>query len=501
MLITDESKMHEFADDRRVWQGIPGIVITASNRRFICFYSGRSGETFGNYALVMKSDGGDSFGKAPIAAAYSGERARCFDPVLWIDPLQRLWFIWNVQPSGEVWGAICEQPDADELKWSDEFRIGYGVMMNKPTVLSTGEWLFPISIWDRKFHSVYRMNSGEESRLSPMAYVYKSSDNGECFNRMGGIAIKDRSFDEHMVLELKNDALAMFIRTTYGIGVSYSYDRGERWSNGEDSGLGGPCSRFHISRLRSGRILLINHHRFTGRNNLTALLSEDDGKTFPYSLLLDERSSVSYPDAVEDTEGNIHIIYDRERGGKSLERCYASAREILTARVTEEDIISGWLISEGSYLARVENKLGGLSPEVDVSMIFEDPITDKDLAAELIKGDKEHILPRIFSKYPLNCEGIRFNDARKLDGAISEFIESGSSSVELLERILALVRAPRGQNDCTPPIVESIIDYIKENISEDFSVSRLAEKMNISVYYMTHVFKTATGITITEYRT
>ena len=44
---------------------------------------------------------------------------------------------------------------------------------------------------------------------------------------------------------------------------------------------------------------MINHKDFTGRNNLTAFLSEDGGKTWPYTLLLDARSGVSYPDVIE----------------------------------------------------------------------------------------------------------------------------------------------------------------------------------------------------------
>ena len=60
---------------------------------------------------------------------------------------------------------------------------------------------------------------------------------------------------------------------------------------------------------------IINHNDFKGRNNLTAFISEDDGETWPYSLLLDRRNNVSYPDVKEDENGNIYVIYDRERGG------------------------------------------------------------------------------------------------------------------------------------------------------------------------------------------
>ena len=82
----------------------------------------------------------------------------------------------------------------------------------------------------------------------------------------------NRSFDEHMILEMQDKSLSMFVRIDYGIGVSYSYDGGRSRSKGHYSALGGPSSRFFIRRLKSGRVLLINHYNFTCRNNLTALL-------------------------------------------------------------------------------------------------------------------------------------------------------------------------------------------------------------------------------------
>ena len=93
---------------------------------------------------------------------------------------------------------------------------------------------------------------------------------------------------------------------------------------------------------------------------MTALISDDDGKTWCAQLLLDERSDVSYPDVKEAEDGYIYITYDRERGAykHSMDEVYACAREILVARVTEEDILAGQVQDTGSYLKRVVSKLG-----------------------------------------------------------------------------------------------------------------------------------------------
>ena len=162
-----------------------------------------------------------------------------------------------------------------------------------------------------------------------------------------------------MLLEKRDGSIEMYVRASCGICKSVSTDGGRSWSNGADSGLGGPNSRFFIRRLQSGRILLVNHHKYTGRNNLTAFLSDDDGLTWPHRLLLDGRSDVSYPDGVQTADGVIHIVYDRERGGYKacMEDALACAREVLTAHITEEDILAGALVTPGSCLQQIASKL------------------------------------------------------------------------------------------------------------------------------------------------
>lgn len=361
MLITNKEELKKYDTFHRLWQGIPGIEVTKKGRIFITFYSGGTREQINNFVALLKSDDGIHFGE-PIAVTFK-ENFRCFDPCLWIDPLGRLWFIWSFAPENAVYAVICDDPDADELVWSEVRKIGNDVMMNKPTVLSTGEWHFPITVWPislDKMNPIYATTDPDRK-----AFVYETIDHGKTFTKLGGSNVPERICDEHMILELKDSTLAMFVRTTYGIGVSYSYDRGKTWTEGEDSGLKGPNSRFHIKRLKSGRILLINHYNFNGRNNLTAMLSEDDGKTWPYKILLDERDNVSYPDAVEHDDGYLYITYDRERGAfrYSLDKVYEDAREILIAKITEEDIISGKLVSPDSKLKFVISKLGKYAEE------------------------------------------------------------------------------------------------------------------------------------------
>ena len=97
-------------------------------------------------------------------------------------------------------------------------------------------------------------------------------------------------------------------------------------------------------------MLLVNHHDFVGRNNLKAMVSDDEGATWKGFLLLDERTPVTYPDMTEDDEGNIYVTYDFGRFDE---------REILMAKITEADILAGEIVSPTSYLKRVVNRATG----------------------------------------------------------------------------------------------------------------------------------------------
>ena len=359
MLITDKKLLQAYGATKRVWQGIPSIAVTKNGRIFSTFYSGGIGEGIGNHVLLLKSDDGIHF-EDPVAVCFK-EAHRCYDPCLWIDPLDRLWLTWSLCPDDGLYGTICEDPDGDELRFTEPFLIGNNVMMNKPTVLSSGAWAFPIAVWNSDAGVRGPLPKEYDSPITPKgSYLYATTDEGKTFEKRGYADVKDRSFDEHQFLELQDGRIRVFVRTIYGIGAADSLDGGYTWGESFDTGYGGPCSRFFIGRLPSGRVLLINHYQYTGRNNLTAMLSEDDGVTFPYKLLLDERDSVSYPDVSFTEDGGIYITYDRERGDskKSLEEACWDAREILYARVTEQDIMAGTLTDEKSFLKRVASKLG-----------------------------------------------------------------------------------------------------------------------------------------------
>ena len=339
-------------------QGIPGIEILPSGRLFATWYGGElDGEGPGNYVvLATSSDRGLSWKEIQAVAPADPASERAFDPALWLDPAGRLWWTWSQSATTKlwnifdgrsgVWAAVCDDPDADAPAWSTPRRIAEGVMMNKPAVLSCGAWAFPTALWGLWPEKVL-----PEYAAISRPNLSVTRDGGKTFELVVGPGIPDRCFDEHMMVERNDGVWQLFVRTHYGIAQAFSDDRGRHWRDVGDSGLGGPNSRFAVRRLKSGRLLLVNHQTsltlpgetcnpWRRRERLTAWLSDDDGASWNGRLMIDERDGVSYPDFTEGGDGFLYCIYDRDRRGRG---------EILLARFTEADVEAGELVTPGSF--------------------------------------------------------------------------------------------------------------------------------------------------------
>jgi len=346
----------EYMDDRRKWQGIPGIERSVGNRFWATWYSGSDGEGAGNYVVLVTSpDGVNNWSDPVLIVEHPSLECRCYDPCLWVDPRGRMWLFWaqsrawNDGRAG-VWAIHCDNPDDANPQWSKPRRLCNGVMMNKPTVLSSGEWCLPAAIWG----SVEPKE--EEYAHERFSNIIVSTDEGESWVRRGGADVPNRAFDEHMIVERKDGTLWMLVRRHDGIGEAVSTNKGVTWIATPEPVIPGPDSRFFIRRLLSGRLILVNNARTDIRSHLTAWISDDEGRSWIGGLLLDKRSGVSYPDGTQSTDGMIYLIYDYRRGDKYA---LGNDREILCAVITEEDIIAGKLVNENSRLIVRVNQATG----------------------------------------------------------------------------------------------------------------------------------------------
>jgi hypothetical protein len=366
--VTPSLPLEKHDSKNRTFQGIPGIVRLPSGRHFATWYGGGPTECRENYAILALADHDGSQWRDPVAVVDPPTpEVRAFDPVLWVSPQGLLYWFWSQSCAGEEDGknqcdgiegvcfSILKNPDAEpeNFQFTPARRIANGVMMNKPSVLSDGVWALPVTSWIGSSFKNPSMNI--EDGWSFLV----SEDEGKTFYSRATVCMNDiedgPSCEEHSFIEHPDGSITCYLRVNAGIAECVSRDRGFSWSKPVISEtVTGPNSRAYFCRLKSGRLLMVNHDcprcqagdpaRRTRRkrDRLTAYLSEDEGRSWPFRLLLDEREA-SYPDAHEDARGNILVVYDR---------CRLNGGYIYYAMIREEDIKAGKLVSPESFLRR-----------------------------------------------------------------------------------------------------------------------------------------------------
>ncbi len=320
-----------------------GIERTPKGRLWACWVAGGDSPK-AHFVLATSDDDGETWSKPRLVIDAHSQNLPMDRSVLvgnlWTDPLGRLWLFFD-QAMGMhdgrngVWASICENPDADQPAWSAPRRIWHGVMLNKPIVLKSGEWLLPLSLDQRPGCGPFKDAFKE---LDPLrgANVFASTDKGATWERRGAARFPDPDWHEHMLVERNDGSLWMLGRTNNGIIQTTSINGGRTWAEPtEPDGIRQPNARFHVRRLASGKLLLVKHgdkiDSHAGRVQLSAWLSVDDGKSWDGGLVIDERPGISYPDGIQAPDGKIYISYDRNR---------ATDGEILMARFTEQDILA-----------------------------------------------------------------------------------------------------------------------------------------------------------------
>ena len=323
----------------RIFQGIPTIERTANGRLWAAWFARDvDGEGCDHVLMVTSDDDGKTW-SPPRLVIDPADDVCAFDPCLWLDPDGMLWLFWaqslgRWDGRGGVWCITSEDSQTRAPTWSAPRRLCDGVMLNKPTVLSSGACLLPVSVWARPADPATPPEHRHDLAAESGANVHAFRDGGQSLAKLGQVRVPQREYDEHSIIERRDGSLWMLVRAPYGMAESGSTDGGMTWSEPGPSPIRHVNSRFCIRRLTSGNLLLITHEPpdLTTRSHLIARLSTDDGKTWQGGLMLDERPGVSYPDATEGPNGIINVIYDYQR---------TQSKQILMARFSEGNVLRG----------------------------------------------------------------------------------------------------------------------------------------------------------------
>ncbi|MBI1784788.1 exo-alpha-sialidase [Candidatus Sumerlaeota bacterium] len=238
--------------------------------------------------------------------------------VIWQAPDGWVWLFYVVR-YGETWSTsrIKAKISYDGAQtWTDPLDLSFeegSMVRNKPIVLMNGEYLLPI------YHETGKNTefTGPDStsrflRFNPKEKKWKPS--GEIKSAKGNI--------QPGAVQIEEKNLIAYCRrggdyepTTIGYIVrAESHDGGFTWSEGKDSPFPNPNAAVEFMKLKNGHLLLIYNNSMNARTPLTAAISTDNDKSWPYKrdIIADPKGDFGYPFAIEGDDGKIHLIFTSE---------------------------------------------------------------------------------------------------------------------------------------------------------------------------------------------
>lgn len=300
---------------------------------YLAYYGG-SGEYADDTAVYgsRKSPGQRSWTRPEVIS--DTPKGRAGNPVIWQGPDGVVW-LFHVVRGGDTWSSsrIRARTSPDGARtWSASFEVAAeeGMMVRaRPLALEGGDFLLPV------YHETGqdRERVGADTSSLFLRYNTKSGQ-WTATNR-----IRSRSGNlQPAVVRITEDYLVCYCRRGGGYGPvtdgylvrSESRDGGQTWSDGRDSIFPNPNSAVDFIRLRNGHLLLVYNHSMTERTPLTAAISTDGDRTYPYRKnLVSGPDSYAYPTAVQTRDGKIHVVFT------------SSERTVINHAVFEQRAITG----------------------------------------------------------------------------------------------------------------------------------------------------------------
>ncbi|PJJ11106.1 BNR repeat protein [Flavobacterium sp. 1] len=345
-ILQNQSDNPKFLLSTRKWQGVPSIGKDKFGNLYVAFLAGSCpGECDLNYLTVSVSrDNGISWSDNKLILSVTPEDSTKMNEANFFnDKFGNLYMYWGkyVKKKGvKEWtiswySKIDLSDDGTKINYTPPRRIAEGIMLNKLFYSDISDQvIFPIARWyegDPELHRpfIYKANYGAKSLTN--------------FTKVGAIPVpvSVSGIYEHMIVQLKDNTYLGMIRTKDGIYYSKSSD-GNVWEDSKRFTAVGATtySRFYLGKLNSGRLILIFNNDYL-RSKMTVCLSEDDGVTWPYKVVIDnykvlvntdtgDYHGVSYPDMIETSPGLLNIVYDRLR---------APEGNIIFVKILEDDIL------------------------------------------------------------------------------------------------------------------------------------------------------------------
>ena len=319
---------------KRSYDAVPSIEISQNNELYAAWFGSAIGgiaEGNGNFIIVAYSpDQGLTWTKNKFYIAPKYKEDRYWAPSFFKDAENNIILCFSAltrtSDNGRsgIWATkLNYDKSGDSIAYTQPtFFLNEILMVNKPLILKDkNEIVFSPVIYGKEGRGIhfYKSNYTMFEDLQPQLISAIPSS-------------ADFEYSEPTCIELDTTNYLTILRTKSGL-YSSSSSNLINWSAPQPYTAVNPTTstKSNIVRLRSNALLLTVNLSKTARINITSFLSNDNGQTWQYNMLIDRRDQVSYPDVAQDSDGNIYTIYDWNR---------STDRNIIIAKYTEQDIIN-----------------------------------------------------------------------------------------------------------------------------------------------------------------
>ena len=338
--------------------GMPSVAVTNGGRIYTIYMTGADGEYQMKNSGVLKysDDNGKTWSNLFVIDTWNSQKINSTKQIvasdfeLKVDPNTNVLYVtYTTRPNAngvvpmdtQTWMFTVSNPDSqdmseDVLDISKHWNTELGYVRNGFTVLKNGDFIIV----------------PDETKQSAKSPVYISKDKGQTWDVLGQIYMPQAtSFDESVIVERKDGSLMCFACTQTGfLCTSSSYDGGKTWSVGKLTDIPNPTSRFAVTCLASGNLVMVSNNNSSNRIGMVVSISKDNGNTWEDKICLFD-GYASYPTvALDQSTGKerIHIVFDdgryyygQWRTGVEEGTKYEYYAGIYHDILTEEEILAG----------------------------------------------------------------------------------------------------------------------------------------------------------------
>jgi predicted neuraminidase len=281
-------------------------ITQAPNGDLLCLWYGGSYESADDQKLFLSKRGKDGAAWSTPEVIVEGSPLH--------PPGNAVIFRTNEDRVGILWGRMdASRPIRRGAGWSDcmlmyrysedngetwsadrELTEFYGMLpRNLPIALENGEVAVP-------------MTAGGHAA----GVLLITDDGGDTWRASGAI---DKG-SQPTVVRRDDGSLLALLRSNPKVLKSVSTDSGASWSPAEPTELNCPGSGVAMTKLKSGRILVVHNDSPSERTPLSMHWSDDGGETWEGPMVLEANpGEYSYPCVMQTEDGTIHVTYTFRR--------------------------------------------------------------------------------------------------------------------------------------------------------------------------------------------